>query len=88
MLAGLVIGSSTVVMSVLVMMGFVANTARFEDQLRPPGCYWTWAVALSLVLGAVTGSPLWVQIVGLGILLVTADIWVVDITRKAKADGQ
>lgn len=82
MLAGFVISVSAVAILTLIVLGFKANTARHEWRMRSPGCYWTWAMAIGLVLGAVTGSPLGVQIFGYVVLLFSAGLWIADTRHK------
>lgn len=85
MLAGIVISLAVLVTGTLILLGFAANTARFEDRMRSPGCYWTWGVAFSLLMGVVMGASDWALMVGAGLMLVTACMWLNDGNRSQEA---
>ena len=64
----------------LLATGFVAC---FGDQMRSPGCYFTWAVVVALVICVLIDTPLWALIGNFIILLFTAWLWLHDLKERA-----
>ena len=65
----------------LLGMGF-ASIFR-EEQMRPPGCYFSWGVVSALILCRVVDAPLWVLLGNFVILLFTAWLWRYDLKERA-----
>jgi ABC-type transport system involved in multi-copper enzyme maturation permease subunit len=77
--------SVVLLMTALIVTGFVANTSRFEHRMRSPGCYWTWAMAIGLLAGAVTGSSAQSMLFGFAVLAAAAILWTLDNRRREMA---
>jgi len=66
----------------MCVAGFVANTSKYEDQMKPPGFYWTWSMVGLVAIGFFAGMPWWVRVVGFAVLVSTIVFWQAD-KRKA-----
>jgi len=68
----------------LLVVGFVANTARYEPQFKSPGAYWTAAMTCFLPVTIAAGVPPLVLTFNFIILAGTVAFWAVDASRGAK----
>lgn len=68
----------TIAAVALCVAGFLANTKRYENEMKPPGFYWTWGMVALVALGFLGGAPWWVRLAGFVILVATATFWARD----------
>ena len=65
-------------------VGFIANTTRYEQNMRSPGAYWTVAMTCFLPITLAAGVPPLVLTFNFIILAATVVFWAVDANRGAK----